>query len=94
MHLHTYPRMNSLGCQNLGETIGEENSKWRLRSGSAACPIVCIGSAENSMTLNRRNWRGNFGNADERGWTRIFRKIEQVTKSKPWSNHQRRKTSI
>jgi len=36
-------------------------------SGNAAYPIICIGSAENSMTLTGRNGRGIFGNADERG---------------------------
>jgi hypothetical protein len=42
--------------------IGAEKSlSWRQRSGNAAGPIICIGSAEKSMTFTRRNRRGIFG---------------------------------
>jgi hypothetical protein len=53
--------MECLGCQDLGWTISEENPKPAAEVGQRAYAIVCIGSAENSMSFSRRNWRGNFG---------------------------------
>jgi len=61
-----------LGCQDLGWMIGgEESLNWRQRSGNAAGPIICIGSAEKSMTFTRRNRRGIFGNASVRPEARV-----------------------
>jgi hypothetical protein len=58
-------------------------------------------SSENSMTFNRRNRRGIFGTADERGCMRMklryprlnkyFSKIETVIELKTCSNSPRRR---
>ena len=62
----------------------ETNSKLAVEVGSTPPgPIICTGSAENSMTSGCRNRRGIFGRNDARGrgGTYIFRKIEQVKDS-------------
>ena len=56
----------------LGETIGGEVSQMAAEVGQRSLSDRLYWECGNSMTFGRRNWRGNFGNARARMFSRTI----------------------